>query len=300
MGGGGTSGDIPIPQLLNAIYPVGTIYETEDKDFDPNESFGGTWIRIKGKVIVGVDENDNDFKVSDISGGYKDVTLSVDQMPTHEHPMKDGSNSMLWNNIDGLVTNPKGHWSVYHNTGVMVKGTAPTNNISVLQGKWNYTDKSGLSKPHPNMPPYYTAYIWKKTSNSPDGSLDISGNETKSWQFYGEVVNSAKLDITSLIELNPSEISLLIMYGTGIESDNATLYGHDSQIIIPEDGVFSTKQFMGGYYYSPDFWGNYRLVFRSNTNGHEVYFQPSWCNAHYTGSTINGCTDRYRCKIFYR
>lgn len=30
--------------LFKAIYPIGSYYETSDVDFDPNVSFGGTWI----------------------------------------------------------------------------------------------------------------------------------------------------------------------------------------------------------------------------------------------------------------
>ena len=30
--------------LFKAIYPVGSYYETSDKSFDPNVSFGGTWV----------------------------------------------------------------------------------------------------------------------------------------------------------------------------------------------------------------------------------------------------------------
>ena len=47
--------------ILDYFYPIGTVYETMKDTFDPNVSWGGTWERIKGKVLVGVDEDDKDY-----------------------------------------------------------------------------------------------------------------------------------------------------------------------------------------------------------------------------------------------
>lgn len=33
------------PAMLNAIWPVGSYYDTSDSAFDPNVSWGGTWQR---------------------------------------------------------------------------------------------------------------------------------------------------------------------------------------------------------------------------------------------------------------
>ena len=34
--------------MLDAIYPVGSVYLTIDDNFDPNEKFGGSWKLIQG------------------------------------------------------------------------------------------------------------------------------------------------------------------------------------------------------------------------------------------------------------
>ena len=52
--------------IFDLFYPIGSIYETSNASFNPNTSFGGTWERIKGKVIVGVDENDADLSKHNI------------------------------------------------------------------------------------------------------------------------------------------------------------------------------------------------------------------------------------------
>ena len=71
--------------LLDLIYPIGSIFETTKQDFDPNATFNGTWTRIKGKVLVGVDEDDTDFASSTLSGGEKTHTLTETEMPNHHH-----------------------------------------------------------------------------------------------------------------------------------------------------------------------------------------------------------------------
>ena len=67
--------------IFDLVYPVGSIYETDNEGFDPNTSFGGTWERIKGKVIVGVDKEDGAFDTVGKTGGEKNHTLIESELP---------------------------------------------------------------------------------------------------------------------------------------------------------------------------------------------------------------------------
>ena len=41
------------PTMVDIFYPVGSYYETSDTTFDPNVTWGGTWVEdTKGKVTV--------------------------------------------------------------------------------------------------------------------------------------------------------------------------------------------------------------------------------------------------------
>lgn len=63
-------------ELLKDIFPVGSTYITQSANINPNTILGfGTWARLKGKVVLGVDENDNDLKTIGATGGSK----------THKH-----------------------------------------------------------------------------------------------------------------------------------------------------------------------------------------------------------------------
>ena len=71
--------------IFDLIYPIGSIYQTRNSSFDPETEFGGTWERVKGKFIVGVDEDDSDFETSSSEGGEKKHTLTITEMPSHNH-----------------------------------------------------------------------------------------------------------------------------------------------------------------------------------------------------------------------
>lgn len=130
-----------IKNAINNLFPVGFIIEVDNAEFNPNTSWGGTWERLKGRVIVGVDEDDVDLNQSGKTGGEKEVTLTVDQMPKHRHDITQ----VAWNAND--------------NTDLLHYESQTQGSTSLF--KTSYT---GGGQPHNNMPPYYTAYRWIKTA----------------------------------------------------------------------------------------------------------------------------------------
>ena len=128
-----------INSIIDLIYPVGSTISNESATFNPNTLYTGTtWERIKGKVIVGVDEDDTDFNTSEKTGGEKEHTLTIDEMPSHSHTLyaqtASGSNSVV----------PR----------VASSGMWDANKIS----------STGGGQAHNNMPPFYTAYMWRRTA----------------------------------------------------------------------------------------------------------------------------------------
>ena len=123
---------------VDLIYPIGSIYLSLN-DTNPNKLFGGTWERIKGKTLVGVDESDTDFKTSKLIGGEKTHKLTINEMPAHNH----GING-YWGTTGG------GQISV----GELNTGNLVTNNPNM----------SGGGQAHNNLQPYYTCFIWYRTA----------------------------------------------------------------------------------------------------------------------------------------
>lgn len=71
--------------VYNMIYPVGSIYMSVN-NVNPSTLFGGTWVAWgAGKVPVGVDANDTEFDGVEETGGSKTHSITVSEMPQHNH-----------------------------------------------------------------------------------------------------------------------------------------------------------------------------------------------------------------------
>lgn len=127
-------------------YPVGRIIETTSKDDDPNKLYKGQkWEYFgAGKVMVGYDPNDTDFNMVEKIGGEKEHTLTIDEMPSHNHD--NGQRMMVW---DAQQTPA--------NTG------GSPGPIQYYQyGQWSKSN--GGDKPHNNLQPYIVVYRWRRIS----------------------------------------------------------------------------------------------------------------------------------------
>lgn len=164
--------DKKISDLLNMFYPVGSVYETMDSSFDPNKKWGGTWERIKGRVLVGVDENDSDFNTTEKIGGEKTHKLSVSEMPSHNHSASEKSLKGGVNNISGQDKTwgltSSGIFSNWGDTnGLYSTSKETTTNYKdgfYLDATHTHTiGNTGGGNAHNNLQPYITCYIWKRT-----------------------------------------------------------------------------------------------------------------------------------------
>lgn len=127
-------------------YPVGSIYQTANPNFDPAVAFGGVWVRIKGRVLVGVDEADPDLAAAAAVGGEKEHTLTVEETPSHYH------------------SGPKGYKNVMFDMSYEATWGSQITNVTGYGAVPAKMNSVGGDQPHNNMPPYYTVYIWQRTA----------------------------------------------------------------------------------------------------------------------------------------
>lgn len=159
---------------LVCVYAVGNV-EVFPSGVDPNTLYvGTTWVRLKGKVVVGVDESQSEFNTVNKSGGAKTVQLSIDEIPAHSHSANSnvtGSHTHA-DNWRSLGTPPGG----YHKE---LNGLAPgnsfgdvgvgrTNNATIpAAGNHSHTitiGNTGGGWAHNNLQPYITKFLWERTS----------------------------------------------------------------------------------------------------------------------------------------
>ena len=82
-----TSREIDLTTILQAVYPVGSIYVNASVDTNPATLLGfGTWIAFgEGRVMVGQDTGDTDFDTLGETRGAKTHTLTTGEIPAHTH-----------------------------------------------------------------------------------------------------------------------------------------------------------------------------------------------------------------------
>lgn len=123
-----------LESILDAFMPVGFVL-TLYSHADPADMYPGTtWVRITNGFLWAVDSNGE----IGLTGGQKEVTLTVNQIPSHSHG------------------------SVYsqHATGTKDKAWYNTTGTAVAYG----AVATGGGQPHNNMPPYVQVSVWRRTA----------------------------------------------------------------------------------------------------------------------------------------
>lgn len=111
--------------ILEAIYPVGSVFISGSSSMPTLIDSIGTWTRLNGRVIVGLDPTQTEFDTIDETGGSK----------THNHTT-DVRQTFAYSSANGLqFTNG---------------GTVPNNPIA--------------SSSSSNLPPYKVKYMWERTA----------------------------------------------------------------------------------------------------------------------------------------
>ena len=121
-------------------YPVGSIFLAVN-NINPSTYFGGTWVQIKDRFLLTAGST----YTAGNTGGEATHTLTVDEIPSHNHYIKSYRGGTQW--AVGYL------WS-----------RAASDSGNVEGGQSNYTNNTGGGKAHNNMPPYLVVYAWKRTA----------------------------------------------------------------------------------------------------------------------------------------
>ena len=120
--------------LIDSVYPVGSIYMSVNAA-NPSTLFGGTWQRIQGRFLFAADS----AHAAGSTGGEEKHKLTVDEMPSHSHTIEGNS--------------------FYNYSHQQIPFTGMRDRPASQN-----TNKAGGDKPHNNMPPYISVYMWKRTA----------------------------------------------------------------------------------------------------------------------------------------
>lgn len=178
--------------ILNWIYPVGSIYMSMDSE-NPTNKFGGTWVQIEGQFLLGV----NSTHTVGSSGGAETVshshsttaatsgshTLTISEMPSHGHQVYVWDAAGTVGNAyyyNGATQTTHQGARVYNNASsvwISAGATAnaagggrgdPSGGTALIGGNGAHTHPiPALSTDNQTiniMPPYTAVYIWKRTA----------------------------------------------------------------------------------------------------------------------------------------
>ena len=152
------------------IYPIGSIY-TSVSNTSPATLFGGTWVAFgEGRTLVGVKSGDTDFATVEQQGGAKTHTLTVGQIPAHQHESPFPINGIA-------VGNEHASTGFFYFNRVFGQGRTASATGAVTEFFMDsvasaaegdevhpYVSSTGSSQAHNNLQPYVTVYMWKRTA----------------------------------------------------------------------------------------------------------------------------------------
>lgn len=129
-------------KLLDSIYPIGSII-IQEESIDRSDFLGFVWEpTLSGVTIVGLDTTQEEFNEIGKTGGEKEHTLTINEMPSHSHiiPSKISAGDVSTATGENASAGGTGSWATTNNT----------------------TTASGGGQAHNNLPPYQVVVFWKR------------------------------------------------------------------------------------------------------------------------------------------
>ena len=144
------------------MYPVGSVYITTNRDFDPNNSWGGTWTKIENRFLLG-----SGNKAVGTQGGEETVRLTETQVPRHTHTR---GTMNITGGHSGVESSGTEAWGAFYLDSVRAIGSGDSDwdNPRILfdaARSWTgETSAFGGGQAHNNMPPYQVVVIWNRVA----------------------------------------------------------------------------------------------------------------------------------------
>jgi len=135
-------------QIVDAIWKIGDLY-ISTSPVDPATKYGvGTWESYgAGRVLVGIDPSQAEFNAAGETGGAKNVSLAVANLPPHDHPHEHSYTSKAGyasSGDGGALTSPRMDTDATYSTfGKTSSSVGSGSAFSVLQ-------------------PYIVVYTWRR------------------------------------------------------------------------------------------------------------------------------------------
>ena len=165
-----------VKQILLAAHPVGSYYWSSEST-DPGTLFGGTWERVKGRFVYA-----SDADTAGATGGASSHAITVAEMPAHTHTRGtmeikgSGVQAFIWGDSSSKhYASTSGAFSLSNaGNSEYTSPTAWNENVAARRpfgleftgsaGWTGATSSTGGGSAMSIMPPYITAFCWRRTA----------------------------------------------------------------------------------------------------------------------------------------
>ena len=167
---GGSGNEIDIESILDAVYPVGSIFLSMNS-VEPSVLFGGTWQRIQDKFLLGIGETHYPGE----TGGEETHELTNYELPEHTHSVNGKTESAGTHthqvrggaNVSSSGKSGLESYASHYSTWRTISSSNSNGNPALSAGAHTHdisltTAAAGEGRAHNNMPPYITVYMWKR------------------------------------------------------------------------------------------------------------------------------------------
>lgn len=179
---------------------------------------------VKGRVIVGQDEADDSFKTLGAKIGEKEVTLTIAQMPRHNHDLV-------------FYTGSNGGFQ-------SATGVAPTTTVN------RTTSFSGNGEAHNNIQPSLVLKYYIKTFRSASLTADVKNAKTTSTKdtYSCDYINNLTDNFTGfLLWTNPNPNAVIDTMQITLDDTQYDTYAIIWKQTITSNRCFNTGQIPKGY-----------------------------------------------------
>ena len=194
-------------EILNTIYPVGSLYITTDSR-NPNTILGvGTWQSFgAGRTLVGYNASETEFNTIEKTGGEKTHTLTSTEMPSHGHSVSVNSTS-----TEHTHSGTTGNQNALHTHWYQ-----PSGSVSVSGGNHQHTmyggDEGGSGNYMGDSP---------RSDNKGKSAIGESGSLSFSASFSGTEANTGTESAWHQHDFTTGNMSTNSSHGHTVNQSNA-------------------------------------------------------------------------------
>ena len=140
-------------EIFKTVFPIGSTYITQTNT-NPSTILGfGTWERVKGRVLVGLDEDDTNFNTIGKTGGETEHVLTENELAEHKHL------GLHYSSNETPVSFKR------ETSDVIGYGLDFQSNATIYTAINIRTNKAGGGEAHNNLQPYrVVGYMWIRTA----------------------------------------------------------------------------------------------------------------------------------------